>query len=67
MDGSSGRLSKEHYKELSKWFERVAVLVLASLVVQKILLGGLGSPTIYLGAVASLILYFVAYQLLIRS
>ena len=68
MDGSEERrLSKDHYKELAKWFERVAILVLASLVVQKIVLGRIGDPLIYVGLGASLTFYLAAYKLLIRS
>ena len=67
QESGRSKLSQEHYKELAKWFERVAVLVLASLVIQKIVFGRFGDPVIYLGAIAVLVFYLIAYQLLIRS
>ncbi len=60
-------LARGHYREIAKWFERVALLVLASLVVHKIVLGQIGDPTVYISVVVSLTLYTFAYQLLIRS
>lgn len=68
MDGNGQRrLSSDHYKELAKWFERVAILVLASLVVQKIVLGGISDPLVYIGLVVSFAMYTSAYKLLIKS
>lgn len=68
MDETEQRiLSRDHYKELAKWLERVAILVLASLVVQKIVLGGISDPLIYVGLIISLTAYFFAYKLLIKS
>ena len=71
MDGDTREinkgLSREHYKEIAKWFERVALLVLASLVVHKIVVGQISDPTVYVSVIVSLMLYTLAYQLLIRS
>jgi len=60
-------LVKEYYREVAKWLERVALLVLASLVVQKIVLGEINNPLVYVGLSVSLVMYFCAYKLLIRS
>lgn len=67
MQQGNRKLAREHYKEIAKWFERVALLVLASLVVHKIVLGQIGDPTVYISVMVSLVLYVLAYQLLIRS
>jgi len=68
MDGNEQRrLSTDHYKELAKWLERAALLMFGSLVVQKIVLGGISDPLVYLGLSVSLLAYFYAYKLLIRS
>mgnify|MGYP001607264935 CR=1 FL=1 len=68
MDGNESRgLSRDHYKELAKWLERVAILMFASLVVERIVFGGISDPLIYVGLLVSLAVYFSAYKLLIKS
>lgn len=61
------QLSEKHYAEMSKWVEKVALLLFASLVVQKLFVHELADPFLYGGAVVSLFLYYVAYTLLIKS
>jgi hypothetical protein len=60
-------LSQRHYETLAKWCKEVALLILASLVVQKIFLGDVADPVLYLSAVVSLILYYTAFRILIKS
>ena len=72
MDGVERQQKKrpllsKHYEELAKWFERVALLLLASLVVQKIFVGEVDDPVLYVSATVSLFFYFAAYRLLIKS
>ncbi len=61
------KLTSEHYKTLSIWFEKAALLLAAALVVQKIFVGEVNSPVVYVSAMISFVLYFVAYKLLIKS
>ena len=67
LQNQGSRLAKEHYKEIAKWAERVALLVLGSLAVYKIVLGEISDPVVYTSLVISFIIYFFAYQLLVRS
>ena len=61
------RLSSKHLETLSNRIEKVALLLLASLVVQKIVTGEGNDPTILIWLSVSFILYFVSYKLLIKS
>ena len=66
-DFKKPQLLGKHYEEISKWFERVALLILASLVVRKIFTGVIADPVVYVSAGVALMLYITAYKLLIKS
>ena len=59
---------KHHFRTVAGWIKEVALLFLASLVVQKLFTGGsLADPVVILGAVSAIILYGFATHLLLRS
>jgi hypothetical protein len=61
-------LDERHYRTVSQWFERLGLVVVASLVVQKIVSGAsLGDPVVVLGVIASFVVYAFAYLLLLKS
>ena len=60
--------AKHHYGTVARWVKEVALLSLASLVVQKLLSGGsLVDPIVLLGVVTSAALYTYAIHLLLKS
>ena len=61
------RLSSKHWETLSNRVEKVALLLLASLVIQKIFSGEGSDPSVFLWLGVSLALYFLSYKLLIKS
>lgn len=68
MDGNEQRrLSSKHLETLSNRVEKVALLLLASLVIQKIFAGEGNSPSVLLWFGVSLALYYISYQLLVKS
>jgi uncharacterized membrane protein len=61
-------ITARHYKVVSQWLERLGLIVVGSLVVQKIVSGaGLSDPVVILGVVVSFALYTFAYNLLLKS
>ena len=61
-------MSANHYEHAAKWLKEVALLFLASLVVQKIFVGApLSDPVVAVGAIVSLVLYYLAFRLLLKS
>lgn len=61
-------LPHRHYKTVAKWLKEVALLFLASLVVQKIVTGArLTDPVVVVGVVSSFFLYALAVHLLFKS
>jgi hypothetical protein len=61
-------MTSRHYKVVSEWLERLGLIAVASLVVQKIVSGaGLSDPVVILGVVVSFTLYTFAYHLLLKS
>ena len=68
-EGQQRRLwEKHHYGTVARWIKEVALLALASLVVQKLLSGGsLTDPTVLLGIFTALTLYATAIHLLLKS
>jgi len=61
-------MEERHYKAVSQWLERVALLVAASLVVQKIVAGAkISDPIVIAGSVSALVIYAIAYIMLLRS
>jgi hypothetical protein len=61
-------MAERHYKVVSEWLERLGLIAVASLVVQKIVSGaGLSDPVVILGVVVSFVLYAFAYHLLLQS
>jgi hypothetical protein len=66
--GEQPMMSARHYKVVSEWLERLGLIAVASLVVQKVVSGaGLSDPVVILGVVVSFALYAFAYHLLLRS
>jgi hypothetical protein len=60
--------AKHHCGTVARWVKEVALLSLASLVVQKLLSGGsLIDPVVLLGVVTSAALYTYAIHLLLKS
>jgi hypothetical protein len=61
-------MTGRHYKVVSEWLERLGLIAVASLVVQKIVSGaGLSDPVVIVGVVVSFVLYAFAYHLLLQS
>jgi hypothetical protein len=57
-----------HDTVVSEWLERLGLIVVASLVVQKVVSGaGLSDPVVIWGVVVSFTLYAFAYHLLLQS
>ena len=67
MDEHTQKLSSKHLETLSNRVEKVALLLLASLVVQKIFAGRGSDPSVILWLGVSLALYYLSYQLLVKS
>lgn len=62
------RWAKHHYGTVAQWIKEVALLFLASLVVQKLFSGGsVADPVVIVGVVASIFLYGFAIHLLLKS
>jgi hypothetical protein len=61
----SAQFTAQHYEILAKWLTEVALLLLASLVVQKISLGQVTDPVLYSSGVISLILHYAAVRALL--
>lgn len=60
--------TRHHYGMVARWIKEVALLFLASLVVQKLFAGGsIADPVVIVGAAASAILYGFAVHLLLKS
>ena len=61
-------MAERHDKMVSQWLERLGLIVVGSLVVQKIVSGaGLSDPVVILGVVVSFALYAFAYHVLLKS
>jgi hypothetical protein len=61
-------MAERHYQVVSQWLERLGLIVVGSLVVQKIVSGaGLRDPVVILGVGVSFALYTFAYHLLLKS
>jgi hypothetical protein len=61
-------MTGRHYKVVSEWLERLGLIAVASLVVQKVVSGaGLSNPVVIVGVVVSFALYAFAYYLLLQS
>jgi len=61
-------MQARHYKVVSEWLERVALVFAASLVVQKIVAGAkISDPIVIAGSVSALVIYAIAYIMLLRS
>jgi hypothetical protein len=61
-------MEERHYKAVSQWLERAALLFAASLVVQKIVAGAkVSDPVVIAGAISALVIYAIAYIMLLRS
>jgi hypothetical protein len=60
--------TKEHYREMAKWFERVGIGALGAIVVQRLISGStLIDPLLVLGFIVAVIVYFFAFKLLAKS
>ena len=52
----------------AEWFERLGLVVITSLVIQKIVAGAsLGDPVVIIGSMCALVIYATAVVLLLRS
>src|SRR4029453_11995410 len=61
-------MTARHSQGVSQWVERLGLIVVGSLVVQKIVSGaGFSDPVVILGVVVSFALYAFAYNLLLTS
>jgi hypothetical protein len=60
---------QQHYKAVSQWLERLGLVVVASLVIQKIVVSGatLDDPVVAFGIVLTFVIYAAALDLLRRS
>ncbi len=65
MDGNEQRrLSSKQYETFAQWLERIAILFLASFVVQSIVRGSsLRDPVVIVGTLAALVAYYGAARL----
>jgi len=61
-------MSVHHYKTLAKWVKELGLVIVASLVVQKIFAGApLGDPVVIFGGAVALVAYIWAIYLLHKS
>ena len=61
-------IAERHYKIASEWLERLGLVVIASLVIQKIVAGAsLGDPGVLIGSMCALVIYAGAVILLLQS
>ena len=61
-------IKEQHYKTAAEWLERLGLVVIASLVIQKIVSGAsLTDPVVIIGSIYTLIIYAGAVILLLRS
>ena len=61
-------MQERHYKTVSQWFERLGLVVAASLVIQKIVAGAkLDDPVVIFGVSLTLLIYVAAFDMLRRS
>jgi hypothetical protein len=62
------KFTKEHYKELAAWAERVALLLLGSLVLQNVVSAfSLAEPVVIGGVIFTVIAYYGALTFLSKS
>jgi len=60
-------IAERHYRMAAEWFERLGLVVITSLVIQKIVAGAsLGDPVVIIGSMCALIIYATAVILLLR-
>ncbi len=61
-------IQERHYRMAAEWFERLGLVVITSLVIQKIVAGAsLGDPVVIIGSMYALVIYATAVVLLLRS
>jgi hypothetical protein len=61
-------MERRHHDAVSKWLERVGLVIFGSLVIQKIFLGAdITDPVLSLGIGLSITSYFFAFRLLLKS
>ena len=62
------KFTKEHYKELATWMERVALLLLGSMVLQNVIDAfSLAKPVVVGGLVFTAVSYYLALNFLHKS
>ena len=62
------RISGKQYDTFAQWLERVALLFLASFVVQSIIRGAsITDPVVLVGSVAAIFAYYGAVYLMLKS
>lgn len=68
MDEQETRVSGKQYEAFAQWLERVALLFLASFVVQSIVRGlSFTDPVVIVGTIASLVAYYGATRLMLKA
>ena len=61
-------IAPQHYKTISQWLERIALLIFAALVVQNLLKGAeFNQPIAIFGIASSFALYMFALYFLLKS
>ena len=61
-------MTSRHYKVVSGWLERLGLIAVASLVVQRIVSGAsLNDHVVILGVIVSIMFYAFAYHMLLKS
>jgi hypothetical protein len=61
-------MKERHYKVMADWLERLGLIAVASLVVQRVVSGAsLSDPVVILGVVLSIMFYAFAYHILLKS
>ena len=61
-------IKEQHYKTVSEWLERLGLVVVASLVIQKIVSGAsFGDPVVIIGSMYAIVIYAAAILLLLRT
>jgi len=61
-------IKEQHYKTASEWLERLGLVVVASLVIQKNLSGAsFSDPLVIIGSIYAIVIYAGAVILLLRS
>ncbi len=68
VEGMKREILPQHYKTIAQWLERIALATAVSLVIQKFLRGGsVQDPVVIIGAAGALLIYALAFNILLKS